>query len=581
MEKILEISNLSLLFESRLGDIRGYTQATDRVSLTLHRGETLGLVGESGSGKSVTALAVMGLLPFPAARIAEGSIHFFSGQDPQGVDLLKLSEPERNRLRGTEMGMIFQEPMTSLNPVLTCGRQVTEVLQQHRHLPPAVARAQALDFFEKVKLPDPGRTYHAYPHQLSGGQKQRVMIAMALCCHPGLLIADEPTTALDVTVQKAILELLQELKENLHLSMLFISHDLGVVSEICDRVAVMHRGRIVETGEAPQIFQQAQNAYTRGLAACRPSVQCQYHRLPTVQDFYEREVPRPTRITPEETAQRRAQLYRQPALLQVTNLVVRYPKQKHFLSGRPLEWLQAVDGISFDLFPGETLGIAGESGCGKSTLGRSIIGLTPAYTGQILYQGADLRQCSETELSAYRRQIQMVFQDPHSALNPRMTAAEAVMEPMLVHGLYENESRCREKTAELFHLAGLDIKVHGPKYPHQFSGGQRQRICIARALALNPRVLICDEITSSLDVSVQATILNLLISLREQLGLSYLMISHDLSVLNQMCDRLMIMKAGQAEALDYPERLLQQPEQAYAQQLIAAIPGQSHFGPAF
>ena len=573
MKKILEISNFSLSFESK----RGRVQAIDNLSLTLNKGETLGLVGESGSGKSVTALSVMGLLASPPATVTNGSIRLYREDDDAGLDLLSLTAAAQSQVRGRDVAMIFQEPMTSLNPVFTCGGQVAEAIQLHQKVSYTAASTQTLAFFEKVKLPDPRRIFDAYPHQLSGGQKQRVMIAMALCCQPAVLIADEPTTALDVTVQKTILDLLWALKQGSDLSMLFISHDLGVVSEICDRVAVMYQGQIVETGTVEQIFRYPQHPYTKGLAACRPSVQKKRRRLSTIQDFYAPDFQEAPLVSAEETAARRAQLYGQPPLLSVENLKVRYPKRKHFL-GHTVEWLYAVDGVGFDVFPGETFGLAGESGCGKSTLGRSIARLTVADSGKIVYKGIDLLTLPEEAMRPFRRDIQVVFQDPYGSLNPRMTAGEAIMEPMKVHGLYENDRIRREKTMELLEIVGLEADHYSHNYPHQFSGGQRQRVCIARALALQPKLLICDEIVSSLDVSVQAAILNLLADLRDQLGLTYLFISHDLSVLYQMCDRLMVMKDGRVETLGFPETMLHQTDSEYAKQLMAAIPGKEMNG---
>lgn len=569
MKKILEISNFSLLFESE----RGHVQAVNDLSLSLHKGETLGLVGESGSGKSVTALSIMGLLAAARAKVTNGQIRLFKDEDLVGLDLLGLGAQGRSKVRGSDIAMIFQEPMTSLNPVFTCGWQVTESIQQHQQVSYALAKQQALAFFEKVKLPDPQRIFDAYPHQLSGGQKQRVMIAMALCCRPAILIADEPTTALDVTVQKAILDLLLELKRDTNLSILFISHDLGVVSEICDRVAVMHQGQIVETGTPEQIFRHAQHPYTKGLAACRPSIQQKRQRLSTIQDFYTPGFVEARVVSSEETNERRAQLYQRPPLLSVQNLTVRYPKRTHIF-GQTKEWLYALKDVSFDVFPGESFGLAGESGCGKSTLGRSIARLTPAHSGKAYYNGTDLFALTEDAFLPFRREIQLVFQDPYGSLNPRMTAGEAILEPMKVHGLYEKEQTCREKTVELLEMVGLTAE-HGRNYPDQFSGGQRQRVCIARALALQPKILICDEIVSALDVSVQATVLNLLADLQVQLGLTYLFISHDLSVLHQMCDRLMVMKDGRTEMLGFPEDMLRQTESSYTHQLMAAIPGKT------
>lgn len=574
MSKLLEISNLSIEFNSE----RGNTHAVKDISFSLNKGETLGIVGESGSGKSVTALSIMRLLPSPPAKITHGEILFYpdnsKGQqkpDSPGVQLLQLSDTEMQGIRGAQIGMIFQEPMTSLNPVFRCGHQVTEALQIHQKISFEQAKAQTLQLFERVKLPDPARIFNAYPHQISGGQKQRVMIAMAMSCNPSLLIADEPTTALDVTVQKTILELMRELKEESGLSMLFISHDLGVISEICDRVLVMFQGKIVEEGPVNQVLQQPEHPYTRGLVACRPSLKHKLWRMPTVPDFLENKHFESRVINTTENSTRQKMLQEQAPILQVKDLHVRYPSKKNWL-GKPVEWLHAVNKVSFDIYPGETFGLAGESGCGKTTLGRSIARLTEAHAGEILYKGVDLQTLSEEAFRPYRREIQVVFQDPYSSLNPRMAIGEAIVEPMQVHKIQANERARQEKAIELLETVGLQAD-HFQRYPHEFSGGQRQRICVARALALEPRFLVCDEMVSALDVSVQATVLNLLMDLREKFGLTYLFISHDLSVIKQMCDRLLIMNQGQTEALGYPEVIYQNPEREYVRRLIAAIPG--------
>ncbi len=565
MSPLLEINNLSIDFLSESGN----TRAVDGISLRLGRGETLGIVGESGSGKSVTALSVMRLLPAPPAHIRTGQILYYADQTP--VDLLQLPDKDMQHIRGADIAMIFQEPMTSLNPVFRCGHQVTEALQLHRKMDFQTARAATLELFDRVKLPEPARIFEAYPHQISGGQKQRVMIAMAMSCNPKLMIADEPTTALDVTVQKAILDLMRELREASGLSMLFISHDLGVISEICDRVAVMFRGKIVEEGTAQEILQHPQHPYTRGLVACRPSLHRRLRRLPTVPDFLENTGFEARVVTPAETTARAEALYAEAPLLEVKNLQVRFPKKKNWL-GQPTEWLNAVDQVSFEVYPGETFGLAGESGCGKTTLGRSIARLTTAQNGTVLYKGVDLQQLTPEALLPFRREIQVVFQDPYSSLNPRMSIGDAIMEPMQVHELHESNRIRRQKTIELLETVGLQAD-HFQRYPHEFSGGQRQRICVARALALEPRLLICDEMVSALDVSVQATVLNLLLELREKLGLTYLFISHDLSVIKQMCDRVLIMNRGKIEELGFPDAVYQNPEKEYVRRLIEAIPG--------
>jgi peptide/nickel transport system ATP-binding protein len=467
--------------------------------------------------------------------------------------------------------MIFQEPMTSLNPVFRCGHQVTEAIQLHQKISFEQAKTQSIKLFEKVKLPDPERIFKAYPHQLSGGQKQRVMIAMARSCQPKILIADEPTTALDVTVQKTILDLMRELREEAGLSMLFISHDLGVISEICDRVAVMFQGKIVEEGAVEKILENPEHPYTKGLVACRPSLRRKLWRMPTISDFLENKNYEARVVSPVETSARREALYAQQPVLQIKNLTVRYPKKKNWL-GQPTQWLHAVDDISFEVFPGETFGLAGESGCGKTTLGRAIARLTEAHSGHIFYKNTDLRKFPEEKFRPFRREIQVVFQDPYSSLNPRMTIGNAIAEPMQVHRLHTDDRARREKAVELLETVGLQAD-HFHRYPHEFSGGQRQRVCLARALAVEPRLLICDEIVSSIDVSVQATVLNLLMDLQEKFGLTYLFISHDLSVIRQMCDRLLVMNQGKVEALGFPEEIFEKPKGKYVRQLIEAVLG--------
>lgn len=568
MNKLLEIKDLSVQFETP----QGLTPAVDGISLSLDKGETLGLVGESGSGKSVTALSIMRLLPKPAAKIS-GEIHF-SGSD-HGVhnvqNLLSLPEAAMPQIRGAEIAMVFQEPMSALNPVFRCGDQVAEAIELHQKISPAKAKEQTLRLFERVKLPDPLRIYKAFPHQLSGGQKQRVLIAMAMSCNPSLLIADEPTTALDVTVQKAILDLMLELKAESGLSMLFISHDLGVISEVCDRVAVMFQGKIVEEGTVERVLREPEHPYTRGLLACRPSLKYKLWRMPTVQDFLENNAFESKVLTDADLQQRRQTLLAQEPILRVENLVVRYPAEKNWL-GQPKTWLHAVDSVSFEVYPGETFGLAGESGCGKSSLGRAIVRLTEAYSGRVWYRGQEMRALDEAEFLPFRREIQMVFQDPNASLNPRMTIGDAIVEPMKAHKLHENDATRREKAIELLETVGLQAD-HFRRLPHEFSGGQRQRICVARALALQPRFLICDEMVSSLDVSVQATVLNLLMDLQERFGLSYLFISHDLSVIKQMCDRLLILNEGRSEAVGFPEEIYERPGSVYVRRLVEAIPG--------
>ncbi|MEI6409286.1 MAG: ABC transporter ATP-binding protein [Bacteroidota bacterium] len=566
MRKLLEINNLQIDFNSE----RGQTRAVDQISFHLHEGETLGIVGESGSGKSVTALSIMQLLPAAAQKSAGEILYLPKGKD-EPVNLLGLPSEQMRLYRGPEIAMIFQEPMTSLNPVMRCGHQVTEAIQLHTKATFEEARTQTLQLFEQVKLPDPARIFEAYPHQISGGQKQRVMIAMAMSCRPAILIADEPTTALDVTVQKAILDLMRSVREENGLSMLFISHDLGVISEICDRVAVMYQGKIVESGPVSEIMQAPQHPYTKGLIQSRPSLHRKLHRLPTVPDFLEGKTFDAQVVTPEDTAWRHQALYEKKSVLQVQDLVVRYPARKNWL-GKTVEWFNAVNEVSFEVFEGETFGLAGESGCGKTTTGRAIARLIDAHSGTVRYKETELLGLDESEMRPFRREIQMVFQDPYASLNPRMSIGSAIEEPMEVHKLHENSQNRREKVMYLLETVGLKPE-HYQRYPHEFSGGQRQRICIARALALEPKFLICDEIVSALDVSVQATVLNLLLDLRAQFGLSYLFISHDLSVIKQMCDRLLVMNKGKMEAVGFPETLYAQTENDYVRRLIEAIPG--------
>lgn len=576
MSRLLEINNLTVEFSAANGTLR----AVDNISLHLNRGETLGIVGESGSGKSVTALSVMQLLS-QNGKIVSGEILYHpptNNQQPATkseqptTNLLSLPEPQLRTFRGAEIAMVFQEPMTSLNPVFRCGHQVAEAIRLHQKISFREAKAQTIKLFERVKLPDPMRIFNAYPHQISGGQKQRVMIAMAMSCRPSILIADEPTTSLDVTVQKTILDLMRDLKDEDNLSMLFISHDLGVISEICDRVAVMFQGKIVEEGTVERVLRSPEHPYTKGLVACRPSLHRKLRRMPTVPDFLENKNFKANIVAPAETAARQKWLYAQAPVLQVKNLAVRYPAKKNWL-GLPTQWLNAVDDVSFEVFPGETFGLAGESGCGKTTLGRAIALLAEAQSGKVVYKKTDLRPLDEDTLRPYRREIQVVFQDPYSSLNPRMTAGSAIVEPMRTHALHANDRDRREKAVELLGTVGLEAE-HFERFPHEFSGGQRQRICLARALALEPKLLICDEIVSSLDVSVQATVLNLLMDLQEKFGLTCLFISHDLSVVKQMCDRLLVMNQGKIEALGFPEDIFENAEQEYVRRLVEAIPGE-------
>ncbi|MCC6460265.1 MAG: ABC transporter ATP-binding protein [Saprospiraceae bacterium] len=562
---LLDIKNLNVAFSTE----RGIVPAVRNLNLQLKAGQTLGLVGESGSGKSVTALSILQLLPSNAR--ATGAI-YMGEENP--INLIGLPEAQLSRMRGGELAMIYQEPMTALNPVFRCGRQVTEALQIHQNISAAEARAATLSLFEKVKLPDPARIFEAFPHELSGGQKQRILIAMALSGRPKVLIADEPTTALDVTVQRAILDLMLDLREEYGLSMLFISHDLGVISEIADTVAVMKSGEIVESGPAEQVLSAPVHPYTRGLVACRPSLHKKLRRLPTIQDFESGLAFSKQEIGADETRERQAILYQQTPVLQVQDLCVQFPARKNWL-GLPSAWHNAVDQVSFELFPGEIFGIAGESGCGKTTLGRAICRLVKAQRGTVHYRGVDLLALSEQAFRPFRQDIQLAFQDPYSSLNPRMTIGDALLEPLQTHNLYDSERQQKQRVLELLETVGLEAD-HARRYPSEFSGGQRQRICLARALAVQPKLLICDEVVSALDVSVQATVLNLLLDLREKFGLTYIFISHDLSVLQQMCDRLLVMEQGKIVDIGFPRTLFEQSEKAYVRTLLASVPGQQY-----
>ena len=574
---LLQVNGLTTSFYGE----EAITRAVDDISFEVRRGEILVIVGESGSGKSVTSLSIMRLVSKPG-KITSGSIRFFENE--QGVDLLQLPEAGMRHYRGNRISMIFQEPMTSLNPVFSCGYQVEEALQLHQRISKKEARAQTLALFEQVQLPQPERIYRSYPHELSGGQKQRVMIAMAMSCNPDILIADEPTTALDVTVQKTILELMQHLQKTRGMSVIFITHDLGVIAEIADRVMVMYKGKIVEQGSVTDIFRQPQHPYTKGLLACRPPLDKQLRRLPVIADFLQdgpdgsiastsitvqeaivREV-----ITPKEKKERLQDLMSKPPLLEVHHLKTWFPV-KSGLFRRERNWVKAVDDVSFEVYPGETLGLVGESGCGKTTLGRSILRLQEPSAGSILYKGRELLSMNTKELQELRKEMQIIFQDPYSSLNPRMTIGAAIMEPMTVYGLHGNNQQRREKVMELLEKVNLHPD-HFRRYPHEFSGGQRQRIVIARALSLHPSFIICDESVSALDVSVQAQVLNLLMQLREEFGFTYIFISHDLSVVKFMSDRMVVMNQGRIEEMGPAEEIYTQPTKAYTQRLIDAVP---------
>ena len=593
-KKLLEVKDLEVQFETENRTIT----AVKRISFTLHKGETVGIVGESGSGKSVTSLSIMRLIAEPPGHISNGQILFYTvpqeRDEAKGikggdvVDLLTLPEKQMQKHRGNDIAMIFQEPMTSLNPVYTCGDQVMEAILTHQKINKKAARQQTIALFEKVQLPDPERAFRSYPHQLSGGQKQRVMIAMAMSCNPSILIADEPTTALDVTVQQTILELMKDLQQESDAAVVFITHDLGVIADIADRVLVMYKGEIVEEGDVRQIFKSPKHPYTKSLLACRPPLGDRLRRLPVVADFMEvetnadgtthivekadsvGELLTKMKIPQAEIQARLSDLMKNEPILRVQNLKTWFPS-KHNFFGKPTEYVKAVDDVSFDVYPGETLGLVGESGCGKTTLGRAILRLSPATEGSIFFENKDLVHLDADALKALRRDIQIIFQDPYSSLNPRMTIGSAIMEPMQVHKMYKNDAERKQKVIELLETVSMDAH-HFNRYPHEFSGGQRQRICIARALALNPKFIICDESVSALDVSVQAQVLNLLIELRQKMQFTCIFISHDLSVVKFISDRMVVMNKGKIEEMGAADDIYNHPQKEYTKRLIEAIP---------
>jgi peptide/nickel transport system ATP-binding protein len=577
---ILEIKNLVTSFQSSDKTIK----AVNDVSFTLHKNEIIGIVGESGSGKSVTSLSIMGLIPNPPGEITGGEI-LLTKSDGETVDTIGLNKDELQKIRGKEVSMIFQEPMTSLNPVFTCGDQVIETILLHQNLSKKEAKALTIELFKKVELPRPEDIYDQYPHQLSGGQKQRIMIAMAISCNPTILIADEPTTALDVTVQKTILKLLKDIQTETEMGILFITHDLGVIAEIANRIVVMYKGKVVEEGLVKDIFKNPQHPYTKGLLACRPPLKARYTKLPTVPDFMDigedgkvsensisvDDFIKTIALSPEKRITDHEKLYAQNPILQIKNLKTYFPLKTNFL-GKTTEWVKAVDGISFDVFPGENLGLIGESGCGKTTTGRTILQLNKAKEGEIIYKGKDVVKMNKKELLEFRKEVQIIFQDPYSSLNPRKTIGNAIMEPMEVHNVYASAKERKKKAIELLEKVNLSAD-HFNRYPHEFSGGQRQRICIARTLAMKPKFIICDESVSALDVSVQAQVLNLLNELKQDYGLTYIFISHDLSVIKYMCDRMIVMnKKGQIERYGECDAIYSDPQTEYTKSLIEAIP---------
>lgn len=563
---LLQVKDLSISFLQEGNRI----DAVRHVNFEILKGETIGLVGESGSGKTVTAMSIMKLLS-PNAQYLSGQI-LWQGE---AKDFMLMSEPEIRPYRGAEVSIIFQEPMSALNPVLTCGYQLGEALLAHNKCNKGDIQSIAESWFTKVGLQDPTRIFRSYPHQLSGGQLQRVLIAIALCCHPKLVIADEPTTALDVSIQKLILDLLKKLKDEMDLTLLFISHDLGVVKSICDRVIVMQNGKIVEQNSSAQIFSNPQQPYTQGLINCRPPLKLKLKRLPTVQDFLDGKTKEfwfdQTKLIHSVDQDRHMdELHNQVPLLTVDQLSTRFVKSRTWL-GKPKTWFEAVKKAQFEIYPGEVLGLVGESGSGKSSLGKSILGLLETHEGSVTYKEKNLLTLSPSDWRPLRKDLQIIFQDPYSALNPRKKIGSAIIEPMQVHQIHNNSKTRKEKAIEILEIVGLKAD-HYERYPHQFSGGQKQRICIARALTLSPKFIVCDESVSALDVSIQAQILNLFQDLKERFKLSYLFISHDFSVVNFMADRILVMKDGLIIEEGKSYEVINQPKTAYTQKLIEAIP---------
>lgn len=563
MNNLLSVKDLCVDFNTPEGVVR----AVNNISFDVPMGKTVGLVGESGSGKSVTSLAVMGLIPNPPGIISGGQILF------EGRDLVTTPEEDMRKIRGNDIAMIFQEPMTSLNPVFKVGAQISEVLMLHMGMNKNQAWEKSVDLLNQVGIPSPSKSAHKYPHEMSGGQKQRVMIAMAIACEPKLLICDEPTTALDVTIQKQVIDLMFDLQDKYNMGMLFITHDLGVIADIADDVVVMYRSNLVEQNTTSKIFTHATHPYTKGLIACRPALDRNPTRLLTVSDFMDEEgkeleidetktvkVDKVHSFTEEEN----------PVLLEVKDFHIHFPI-KGGIFGRTIDNFKAVDGVSFKLRKGMTLGLVGESGCGKTTLGRGILRLIEPTAGEVIYNGVNVTDLNKAEMRAMRSKMQVIFQDPYSSLNPRMTVGEILLEPMDLHNIGANKAERTEKAKWLLEKVGLQANQLS-RYPHEFSGGQRQRICIARALAVNPEFIICDESVSALDVSVQAQVLNLLLDLQEEFGLTYIFISHDLSVVNFISDEVAVMNHGKFVEMDKANEIYLNPKEEYTKNLLSAIP---------
>ena len=556
-KKILDVLGLTISF----GENKQKTTVVHDIDFSLYENEILAIVGESGSGKSVTSKAIMGLLQDKNTHI-KGRINF------EETSLLSLSSKEFAKLRGNDIAMIFQEPMSALNPSLTCGFQVAEILLHHKKVSASEVKKEVLQLFEKVKLPRPQEMYTSYPHQISGGQMQRVVIAMAIACKPKLLIADEPTTALDVTVQKEILQLLKDLQKQTGMSMLFISHDLALVCELADRVLVMYKGDIVEKGTVKEIFEAPKKPYTKALLGSRPTLDVRYKVLPTIASIKDNSFI-PQSITSQQRAKKHQKIYTKTPLLRVENVAKSY-FSKVGVFGQKQE-IKAVNGISFDVFEGETLGLVGESGCGKSTLGKVILQLEKATKGSIFYKGKEITSLKSKDLRSLRKDIQLIFQDPYSSLHPRKIIGQAIIEPMEVHGIGSSKKQRKEKAMELLSRVGLEASYFH-RYPHQLSGGQRQRVGIARTIAMEPKLVICDESVSALDISVQAQVLNLLNELKEDFGFTYIFISHDLAVVKYMADQLLVMNKGAIEEIGDADEIYANPVKQYTKKLIDSIP---------
>ena len=615
-DTILDVRDLQVQFKTDTRTVK----AVDGISFQVKRGQTLGIVGESGSGKSVTSLAVMGLVPNPPGRVTGGEIWFSDAETiGEPVDLLRVPVKQLQNYRGDRLSMIFQEPMSSLNPVYTCGFQLTEAICLHEKISEPQAQRRAVSLLQEVQLLPPDEELKRrfleefcqdgkqlseveidrqinrqklamldrHPHELSGGQIQRVMIAMAISCNPTLLIADEPTTALDVTVQATILDLLRDLRNRRGMGMMFITHDLSLIAEIADQVAVMYEGKIVEYGSVLDIFSNPQHPYTKGLLTCRPQPDRRLRYLPTVSDFMEvfrlpngetlieakqqdvnAALHSAEEISDAEFNARLQELQKKAPLVSVQNLQVAFPVRGIF--GRTKRYVMAVNDVSFDVYPGETLGLVGESGCGKTTLARTLLRLIDSKKGKVLFEGKDILSLPPKQVRQLRREAQIIFQNPYSSLDPRLNIGEAVMEPLQIYSRGKGKQH-QERAAYLLQRVGLDPDLM-KRYPHEFSGGQRQRVCIARSLALNPKFIICDESVSALDVSVQAQVLNLLKELQSEFGLTYIFISHDLSVVKFMSDRIVVMNRGKIEEIGTADAIYRRPQQPYTRQLIAAIP---------